>query len=95
MNLDFGQDIIKQVDKVIKKTENYLKSDEVICACYLYKYAETNNLEYYYRYRVIFDNLDESKKLTVARTFLAFVRNKKDKEVNKVIKENDKKLVKK
>lgn len=99
MNNDLEQSILNRVDKLVKKTEEYLKSDEIICACYLYKYIETGKLEYYTHYHDIFDKLDDIKKLIVARTFVIFSINNLNKKVDELVEnnensENNKKLIK-
>ena len=35
-----ASNILKKIEKILKRTEKYSKTDEIICACYLYKFLE-------------------------------------------------------
>lgn len=82
MNENFGLDILKRVDEVINKSKRFLQNNETICACYLYKFFETNNIEYFDLYKSIFDKLNDDKKREVLSIFLILNRNNNKKEKN-------------
>lgn len=75
MDKDFGLDVIKRVDEVIKNAKEFLKTNETICACYLYKFLETGDITYFNNYKSIFEVLDDKKKLEAQRLFIMFVKN--------------------
>ena len=84
MDKDFGLDIIKRADEVIRKTEVLLEKSEIDCACYLYKFFETGSIIYFNNYKAIFDKLDDKGKLRAQKLFITYTNNKySDKKENK------------
>ena len=68
MDNDFGLDVIKRADDVIKQTEKLLERNEIDCACYLYKFFETGSIIYFNNYKAIFDNLDATHNIPANST---------------------------
>ena len=75
MEKDFGLDVIKRADEVIKKSHEFLQSNETVCACYLYKFLETCDINYFNNYKSIYDKLDDKGKLETQKIFITFVNS--------------------
>lgn len=67
--------ILEKVEKVIRKTEKTLATDEIICACYLYKFLEYGNSKAYDRFKYIFCNLTDEGKTKAIKYYLAYSKS--------------------
>jgi len=80
--------VLNRVEGVLKKTENYLKSDEIVCACYLCKYLENYDDKYWHRFNECYNNLSLEQKDKAIRFTMIYLKNnsKKIVKMNKKIK---------
>lgn len=69
--------ILDRVEKILLKNEKYMASDEIICACYLYRFMKYNDQKAYQYFKEIFNNLDDEHQDKAIKYYLIYARKKK------------------
>lgn len=80
--------ILEKVKAVLVKSNKYLATDEVICACYLNRFLRDGGQKDYDRFKEIFNRLSQDGRYQAINQYLIFARNEKDqsKNVKKLMK---------
>ena len=76
--MESDESILKRAERFYKKTEKYIKTDEVICACYLYKAFRDEDMKSFKRFKEIFNKLDDKKKQKALNYYLAYTKSVKE-----------------
>ena len=67
--------VLEKVEKVLRRTEKTLATDEIVCACYLYKFLEYGCSKSYDRFKYIFCNLTDEGKKKAIRYYIVYSRS--------------------
>lgn len=66
--------ILQKVKKILRRTDKYSLTDEVVCACYLYKFLEYGSSKAYERFKYIFCRLSDESKKKAIRYYIAYAK---------------------
>ena len=78
-NNPYPSDIHNKVSRVLRKTNNKLSNEEVICVCYLYSFLKYHNDLAFRRFKWNFKNLTDEGKRNVVSLYLKLQNKEKAK----------------
>lgn len=78
--------VLEKIEKILKKSNKYLITDEIMCACYLYKFLKYKSSKAFERFKYIFCRLSDDGKNKAIRYYMAYAKS------NEV--QNNKRLIK-
>jgi len=82
-NSPYPSDIYNKVSRVLRKANNNLNKEEVLCVCYLYSFLKYHNDVAFQRFKWNFKNLTDEGKRNVVSLYLRLQNKEK---VNSKIK---------
>ena len=63
------------IKNIISRNEKYKSTDELLCACYLYRFLKYNDDKSYKRFKEIFSKLDDEKRYQAINYYLTYEKN--------------------
>ena len=75
-----SESILIKVSRILNRTEKYLKTDEIVCACYLYRFREYGSKKDFLNFKKIFNNLSDEKRYQAINYYLTYAKNMREQE---------------
>lgn len=75
-----SENILIKASRILNRTETYLKTDEIVCACYLYRFREYGSKKDFHNFKKIFNNLSDEKRYQAINYYLTYAKNMREQE---------------